>query len=380
MAVRRLKITLAVHRPADLRRGVPPRRVRLLADAIRALGHRVQVVTGGLPVGHDSDLLHVFAGCAPDVALDLLRSGGSEHLTTVVSPDFHDPSTERLAQAIPAALEDTSSPQAVEARMAALLATHAAIAGSPAQQLEHDAPGFLSKLRDMCNLADHVILMSRHERDSLAALGVAGSHHTVIPIGADPARYDETTGAAFEDTYGLRDHILNIGALEPRKNQLLLVQACRALGHPIALIGGGRQSRYGEAVLLQAPPSAAFLGRIDDGGMLASAIAGAAVLVQPSWAEGAPVTAMEAAAIGVPLVLSRRSAEREYFGDVAEYCDPGSPDSIAAAVRRAIQSDSPALRTQRRQFVRDRYAWSTAATRTLLAYDRAMQTRQSRLR
>lgn len=380
MAVTRLKVTLAVHRPADLRRGVPPRRVRLLADAIRALGHRVQVVTDGLAAGHEGDLLHVFAGCAPDAALELLRTAGAERIATVVSPDFHDLSTERLAQAIPAALDETRSFEGREARIAALLATHAAAAGPPAQQIEHDAPGLLGKLRDMCDLADHVVLMSRHERDSLAALGVGGSHHSVIPIGTDPARYEGATGATFQDAHGLRGHILNIGALEPRRNQLLLVQACRALGRPIALIGGGRQSQYGEAVRRQAPPGTAFLGRIEDGGMLASAIAGAAALVQPSWAEGAPGTALEAAAIGIPLVLSRRSAEREYFGDVAEYCDPGSLDSIAAAVRRAIDSDSPRLRALRRQLVHDQYTWPAAATRMLLAYDRAMRARQDRRR
>lgn len=378
MAVRRLKITLAVHRPADPRRGVPPRRIRLLADAIRALGHRVQVVTDGVAAGHGGDLLHVFARCAPDAALELLRTGGGERIATVVSPDFHDLSAERLAQAIPAAFDEPPPSRGVEARIAALMATHAASAGAPAPQIEHDAPGLLGKLRDMCDLADHVVLMSRHERDSLAALGVVGSRHSIVPIGTESARYEGTTGAAFRDAYGLRGHILNIGELEPRKNQLLLVEACRALDRPIALIGGGRQSRYGEAVRRQAPPGTAFLGRIEDSGMLASAIAGAAALVQPSWAEGAPGTALEAAAIGVPLVLSHRSAEREYFGDVAEYCEPGSLDSIAAAVRRAIDSDSPGLRTQRRQLVRDKYTWPAAATRMLLAYDRAMQAHQSR--
>lgn len=379
MAVKRLKITLAVHRPATLRRGVPPRRVRRLADAIRALGHRVQVVTDGRAIVQEGDLLHVFAGYAPDAALDLLRSGGLEHLTTVVSPDFHDPSTERLAQAIAAALEDTSAPESVEARVAALVASHAAAPGPPAQQIEHDAPGLLGKLRAMCDLADHVVLMSQHERDSLAGVGIAARHRSVIPIGADPDRYDDTTGAAFEQAYGLRGHILTIGSLEPRKNQLLLVQACQALGRPIALIGGGRQSQYGEAVRRRAPAGTAFLGRIDDDDMLASAMAGAAALVQPSWVQGAPVAAMEAAAIGVPLVLSRRSAEREYFGGVAEYCHPGSLDSIAAALARAIDSDSPGLRMLRRQLVRDRYTWPAIATQMLLAYDQAIETHRSRV-
>lgn len=379
MALRRLKVTLAVHRPEDEGRSdVLPPHVRLTADAIRAIGHHVQVVTDASPTGLEGDLLHVFAASAPDAALDWLRSATTKGLPTVVSPDFRDLSAEWLANAIPAAF-GAGPLEAIADRIAKLAAVHAAAAGSPVDRMEHDAPGLLGKLRDMCSMADHVIVMSQHERDRLAAIGIAKTRHSVIPLGTDPGRYEGATGARFAAAHGLRGYILSIGPLEPRKNQLLLVHACRALGRPIALIGEGRRSRYGQTVRHEAPPDTTFLGRIDDDGMLASGMAGAAAFVQPSWADSAPVEALEAAAIGVPLALSRRSAEREYFGGLAEYCDPGSMDSIAAAVRRAIDSDSPGLRTLRRQLVRDKYTWPAVAEQTLLAYRRAMQTHHSRL-
>lgn len=379
MALRRLDITLAVHGPGDEgRRDVPPRRVERIADAIRSIGHRVQVMTDAVPTGLEGDLIHVFAAYAPDAALRWLRSAAAERLTTVVSPGFRDLSTDRLAHAIPATF-GAGAPEAVTGRIAALMAAHAAAAASPADRIEHEAPGLLGKLRAMCSLADHVIVVSQHERDSLAATGIASSQPSVVPIGTDPGRYEGATGARFGEAHGLSGYILSIGPIEPRKNQLLVVHACRALGRPIALIGQGRQSRYGQTVRREAAPDTAFLGRIDDDGMVASALAGAAAFVQPSWAEGAPVAALEAAAVGVPLVLSRRSAEREYFGGLAEYCDPGSVESIATAVGRAIDSDSPGLRMLRRQLVRDKYTWPAVAEQTLLAYRRAMQTHQGRV-
>ena len=44
--------------------------------------------------------------------------------------------------------------------------------------------------------------------------------------------------------------------------------------------------------------------------------------------------------IGLPLVLSDRSGEREYFGAMASYCDPARVEDIRAHVLRAWESAS----------------------------------------
>ena len=58
---------------------------------------------------------------------------------------------------------------------------------------------------------------------------------------------------------------------------------------------------------------------------MASAYHAAAAHALPSWAEGAALANLEAAAAGCPIVVSDRSSEFEYFGDLATYCDPADP-------------------------------------------------------
>ena len=69
--------------------------------------------------------------------------------------------------------------------------------------------------------------------------------------------------------------------------------------------------------------------------MLASAYRGATVFLMASWAEGAPLAALEAASAGAPLVLSSMSSEMEYFGDDALYVHPVDVNGIAARVHEA---------------------------------------------
>ena len=72
--------------------------------------------------------------------------------------------------------------------------------------------------------------------------------------------------------------------------------------------------------------------------LVASAYHGASAHVLPSWAEGAALANLEAASAGYPIVVSDRSSEFEYFGDLALYLDPADPASIRRAVEDAVDA------------------------------------------
>ena len=115
------------------------------------------------------------------------------------------------------------------------------------------------------------------------------------------------------------------------------------------------------------------MDHLEPGGeLLASAYAGAAAFALPSWVEGAPISALEAAAAGCPLVLGDRAGVREYFGALAAYCEPSDPASIRAAIEAAIAEDSPALRERRRALVSERLTVAAAARDTAAAYAPAL--------
>src|SRR5690606_25344208 len=91
--------------------------------------------------------------------------------------------------------------------------------------------------------------------------------------------------------------------------------------------------------------------------------------VLPSWAEGAPIAALEAAASGTKLVLSDRSSEREYFGDFADYVDPSDLVSLREKTLKAFNSpEEEGRRNQQIEYVRSHFDYDVVAEQTAKFY------------
>jgi hypothetical protein len=115
--------------------------------------------------------------------------------------------------------------------------------------------------------------------------------------------------------------------------------------------------------------------------MVASAMRGAAAHALPSFAEGSALASMEAAAAGCPVVVSDRSSEFEYYGDLAVYCNPLDPESIRAAVERAValREEDPARLAALSEHVAG-HTWEACARATLGAYERTIAAARRRAR
>ena len=107
---------------------------------------------------------------------------------------------------------------------------------------------------------------------------------------------------------------------------------------------------------------------IADADLVASAYAGARVVVLASWCEAGALGPLEAAAAGAPLVLSDRGAAKEYFGELARYCDPADVVSIRAAVLDACPAPPDAARRTALRAHAARHTWAAAARATLEGY------------
>jgi len=89
-----------------------------------------------------------------------------------------------------------------------------------------------------------------------------------------------------------------------------------------------------------------------------------------SWMETPGLSSLEAAASGCQLLITEKGDTYEYFGRLAEYCDPASIESIREGLIRAYgrkpdRSELAALR--------DRYTWDAAAKATLEGYSLALR-------
>lgn len=230
-------------------------------------------------------------------------------------------------------------------------------------------PALPSWRKELYHAADLLLPNSRAEADQLARhFSVPRAKLHVTPNGVD-ARFADADPARFERATGWSDFVLCVGRIEPRKNQLGLLQALQGTGLSVVLIGDvvpGHEA-YLDACLRAGGERALFLGNIShDDPLLASAYAACRCLALVSWYETPGLAALEAALTGTPLVLTAEGACQEYFAGFPRYVSPRRPAAIRAAVLAAFHSPrSPELA----MLVRERFRGEVVAQRTKEAYE-----------
>jgi glycosyltransferase involved in cell wall biosynthesis len=160
------------------------------------------------------------------------------------------------------------------------------------------------------------------------------------------------------------DYVLTVGTLEPRKNLARTIEATRALGlelHVVGARGWGGVAAGGAGVR--------WLGEIPDH-ELASLYRGALCVAYPSLYEGFGIPVVEAMACGTPVVTSAGGATEEVAGGAAVLVDPLDTAGIAAGIEEAI-----ARREELRRLGLERshaFSWDESARRTLDVYREAL--------
>lgn len=246
------------------------------------------------------------------------------------------------------------------------------------------APDLLGPLREIVgqiwlyafNVADRIIVNSFAEKKVLAI--VLGPHiearTKVVFNGVDEEIYGrpitEKRRTLFTRQYKIQDYVLSVGRIEPRKNQLMLIRACKELGLPCVLIGRQYDRHYTQKVFNRLEEWKLEYRHIHylkpDSDMLASAYLNARVVALPSAFETPGLVALEAASLGRTVVVTKVGSAPEYFKDKAYYVDPESQRSITTALQTAW--DKPFGERALSQFVLQNYTWKKAAEQTSRIY------------
>lgn len=181
---------------------------------------------------------------------------------------------------------------------------------------------------------------------------------------------------AFVQQYGVRDFVLQVGTVNPVKNQLGLIEALFDLPVPLVFIGPVQPAYQDYGALCKARGAqrgrVIFIDQLPHE-QLPGIYALAAVHALPSWRETPGLVSLEAAAAGCRVVTTAIGSTRDYFGDQAWYCYPNDPASIRNAVEQALAAPpSQALR----QRVLTEFTWQRAAQTTLGSYQQALDLRK----
>ncbi len=238
--------------------------------------------------------------------------------------------------------------------------------------------------------ADGVLATCTDEARELAALGVPGDSITVVPCGVDTARFLPTGPA---EPKGRRFRILSVGRLVQRKGVDLVVTALARLaelGHDdveLVVVGGsgGTSGVRDDPEARRLDDLARRLGvadRVHIRGQVAQAelprvLRSADAVVCAPWYEPFGIVPLEAAACGVPVVVSAVGGltDSVVHGETGLHVPPRDPDAIASALA-ALLDDEPLRRrlgVAGRARMESRYSWDRVAADTADAYRRTIR-------
>ncbi|HFD15054.1 MAG TPA: glycosyltransferase [Rhodospirillales bacterium] len=224
--------------------------------------------------------------------------------------------------------------------------------------------------------------MALSDQDGLRALGIRTPILT-IPNGIDfeqiPDKLDrERAIRAFPQLAGKRIFLF-LGRLDPWYKGLdVLIEAfARLTVHEAALVIVGPDSRGSLATLrrhvarLGISTKVFFVGPVfgfDKWSWLASAD----FFVLPSRSEGAPQAALEAMAVGKPVVLSRAASTCPDATDLGlGFIADTTPEALADVLRKACSLDRAELHrmgSRARAYVVTRHSWETTAKAVIDGY------------
>lgn len=226
----------------------------------------------------------------------------------------------------------------------------------------HEYP--IDEIRLQLSVADRVITNSKAESKSVAGvLGLDVERFLAVPNGIDPLFLTHAAGENTRGSHGF-PYILNVANVEPRKNQLLLAEAIKALPrHKLVLAGNVRDSNYFDEVMRNGGEQVVYAGAVQPNSeALIQLYRNCDVFALPSTLETPGLAALEAYALGKPLVLTSEGCTKEYFGDEALYVDPSNAEQLAVALRAQLSLQKP---KSRKQVV---LSWQEVASKLAEAY------------
>jgi len=193
---------------------------------------------------------------------------------------------------------------------------------------------FTEQAREAASRADAIIAVSEFTKTQVVSL-------LDVPPSKIRVVYHGVRGLAYPPA--VREKVvLNVGAIQLRKNIARLVEAFEAVDSSwrLALAGSGG---FGSAEIMAriarspARDRILVLGYVSPGD-LAGWYARAGMFAFPSLDEGFGMPVLEAMAAGTPVLTSNRSALPEVAGDAAILVDPEDQETLGEALREMTRS------------------------------------------
>jgi glycosyltransferase involved in cell wall biosynthesis len=203
---------------------------------------------------------------------------------------------------------------------------------------------------------------SRAEAADVAALGFGACRFYLVPFGVE---VDDTPAEP-----ALPPRVLFLGRISWKKGLGVLVDAMAGVpGAELVVAGNDDEGLTGR--LRERAAARGLAGRVRFVGPVygeakAALLRSAAVFALPSKGENFAVAALEAMAVGLPVVLSEDvGLAADVIESGAGLAVPASPEAVAGALRRVLETPGAreVMGAAGRHLARERFSWESVAAR-----------------
>ena len=197
-------------------------------------------------------------------------------------------------------------------------------------------------------MADHIIAVSLQTKNDLMELWeIEEEKISVVYQGCHPAfcqQVSENQKETVRRKYNLPEtFLLNVGAIEPRKNQLLILKALKAGAIDEPLVIAGRKTDYlaelQQFIEKKKLQNQVFILPNVDFGDLPALYQCASVFIYPSQFEGFGIPVVEALQSGVPVIAAKGSCLEESGGPDSRYVSPNDEADLAEQIMLVLRDN-----------------------------------------
>jgi glycosyltransferase involved in cell wall biosynthesis len=212
-------------------------------------------------------------------------------------------------------------------------------------ETKHHYP--MDEIRNQFLQSDGIVVNSDMEGDTLSSVfNLPREWFHTIYNAVDESFFSAVDPRLFLDHFKIKGpFVLNVGNIEPRKNQLNLVRAMKAYpDYQLVIIGHQRDIAYATDCLVEGGDQLQYIEALPhDSKLLRSAYAACEVFALPSTLETPGLAALEAVAAGASVVVTSEGSTREYFGELVDYVNFDDIEEITYGIGLAKDRSEPLL-------------------------------------
>lgn len=235
--------------------------------------------------------------------------------------------------------------------------------------------GYYTTLKKITENTDIFLPNSQSEMDRVIHdFKINAPAYEVIPNAVDLSLFDPDKVEIEEKYLPYKDCILSVARIEGRKCQLDLVRAVAGTSYKLVILGkpGKNHVQYFEHLKKEAGDNVIFINHLEHE-KLPQFYKLAKVHALVSWMETPGLSSLEAGAMKTNIVVTPNGDTRDYFKDMAFYCEPGNVSSIKNAIDAAFNAGVP---EKLRQHIEENFTWQKTAEGTYAAYKRILEKHQ----